>query len=92
MECSRRQVAARPIMPLAPGGRQRGWGELTWIDRINRNFLGVCWGWGGRGSRNIPFAFRPSYRHSRVSGNPEVACQEYAILIQRRSGFPLTRE
>ena len=35
---------------------------------------------------------RPPYRHSRVSGNPAVACQDCGIIRQYRSGFPLTRE
>ena len=35
---------------------------------------------------------RPPYRHSRVSGNPEVPCHKPACLTQYRSGFPLTRE
>ena len=34
----------------------------------------------------------PLYRHSRVSGNPAVACQDYGIIGQYRPGFPLTRE
>ena len=32
------------------------------------------------------------YRHSRVSGNPAVACQDCGIIRQYLSGFPLTRE
>ena len=32
------------------------------------------------------------YRHSRVSGNPVVACWGCGIIRQYRSGFPLTRE
>ena len=34
----------------------------------------------------------PFYRHSRVSGNPAVACQGCGIMGHYRSGFPLTRE
>ena len=32
------------------------------------------------------------YRHSRVSGNPEMPDGWYAGLWQNRPGFPLTRE
>ena len=32
------------------------------------------------------------YRHSRVSGNPLVACQDRGIIRHYRSGFPRKRE
>ena len=32
------------------------------------------------------------YRHSRVSGNPAVACRSCGVIRQYRPGFPLTRE
>ena len=35
---------------------------------------------------------RPLYRHSRVSGNPEMSDWQYAGLWLYRSGFPLARE
>ena len=37
-------------------------------------------------------AAAPLYRHSRVSGNPSVACQDCGGIRQYRPGFPLTRE
>jgi len=42
--------------------------------------------------RPLPSFPRPLYRHSRVSGNPAVACQDCGGIRQYRSGFPLTRE
>ena len=38
-------------------------------------------------------SFPPSlYRHSRVSGNPEMPGWQQPCLTQYRPGFPLTRE
>jgi len=48
---------------------------------------GFLWGIPG------PFTVIPGlpYRHSRVSGNPTVACRQYHHKAVP-SGFPLTRE
>ena len=43
-------------------------------------------------SRKREFRNAAPYRHSRVSGNPEMPDWECAGLWQYRSGFPLARE